>query len=102
MNCVDPSLRVIDRSSGWKFHIKSPALEKFFADAERVPLPPVAGGKRVELPKLCCAGSCGCAGACGCGGDCSGCCESFGKEALEDSPNDSMALAPAGLCCITP
>ncbi len=82
MNCVDPSLRVIDRSSGWKFHIKSPALEKFFADAERVPLPPVAGGKRVELPKLCCAGSCGCAGACGCGGDCSGCCESFGKEAF--------------------
>ncbi|KAH9060801.1 copper fist DNA binding domain-containing protein [Lactarius vividus] len=95
MNCVDQSLRVIDRSSDWKF--QSPVLEKFFADAERVPPPPVAGGRPVELPKLCCAGSCGCAGACGCGGDCNGCCEDFGKEALEDS----MA-PPAGLCCITP
>ncbi|KAH9075741.1 copper fist DNA binding domain-containing protein [Lactarius deliciosus] len=94
MNCVDQSLRVIDRSSDWKF--QSPALEKFFAVAERVPPPPIAGGRPVELPKLCCAGSCGCAGACGCGGDCNGCCEDFGK-ALEDS----MA-APAGLCCITP
>jgi len=104
MNCVDPSLRVIDRSSNWDFHIKSPALEKFFAVAQRVPPPPVAGGKPVELPKLCCAGSCGCAGACGCGGDCSGCCQDFGMEAPE---NDSMALAmapPAGSCCssITP
>ncbi|KAI9460186.1 hypothetical protein BJY52DRAFT_1118201 [Lactarius psammicola] len=100
MNCVDPSLRVMDRSSDWKFHIKSPALEKFFADAERVPLPPVAGGRPVELPKLCCAGSCGCAGACGCGGDCNGCCEYSGKEA-PDPPNESMA-PPAGSCCITP
>ena len=102
MNCVDPSLRVIDRSSDWNLHIKSPALEKFFAAAERVPRPPVAGGKPVELPKLCCAGTCGCAGACGCGGDCNGCCQDFGKEAPE---NDSMALAmapPAGSCCITP
>jgi hypothetical protein len=100
MNCVDPSLWVIDRRSDWNFHIKSPALEKFFAVAQRIPPPPVAGGKRVELPKLCCAGTCGCAGACGCGGDCSGCCQDFGKEAPE---NNSMALAPpAGSCCITP
>jgi hypothetical protein len=102
MNCVDQSLRVIDRTGDWKF--PSPALEKFFAVAERVPPPPVAGGK-VEIPKLCCAGSCGCAGACGCGGDCNGCCEDFGKEAPEDAPDGSIALpmAPsAGSCCITP
>ena len=103
MSCVDQSLRVIDRSGDWSF--QSPALEKFFAVADRVPPPPVAGGKRVEIPKLCCAGSCGCAGACGCGGDCSGCCEGFGKEAPEDSPNESIALPmvpPTGSCCITP
>ena len=101
MNCVDQSLRVIDRSGDWKF--QSPALEKFFAVAERVPPPPVVGGKPVEIPKLCCAGSCGCAGACGCGGDCNGCCEGFGKEAPEDPPGDSIALPmapPAGSCCI--
>jgi hypothetical protein len=103
MSCVDQSLRVIDRSGDWRF--QSPALEKFFAVAERVPPPPVAGGKPVEIPKLCCAGSCGCAGACGCGGDCSGCCEDFGKEAPEDSSNESIArpmAPPAGSCCITP
>ncbi|KAH9994387.1 copper fist DNA binding domain-containing protein [Russula vinacea] len=46
------------------FYMESPVLERFFADAERVPPPPTAGGKPVELPKLCCGGSCGCGGAC--------------------------------------
>jgi hypothetical protein len=101
MNCVDQSLRVIDRNDDWKF----PALEKFFAVAGRVPPPPVAGGKPVEIPKLCCAGSCGCAGACGCGGDCRGCCEDLGKEVPEDPPDDSISLPmapPVASCCIAP
>ena len=104
MNCVDPSLRVIDRSSNYNFPIKSTVLENFFAVAERVPRPPVVGGKPVEIPKLCCAGSCGCAGACGCGGDCNGCCQDLGKDAPEkDSVALAMALAPpARSCCTTP
>ncbi|KAI0252679.1 copper fist DNA binding domain-containing protein [Lactifluus subvellereus] len=56
MNCVDQSLRVIDPSSSSGFHVKSPVLEKFLAEARRVPPPPTPGGKPVELPKLCCGG----------------------------------------------
>ncbi|KAI0307510.1 hypothetical protein B0F90DRAFT_1674318 [Multifurca ochricompacta] len=95
MNCVDQSLRVIDQSSSsWGFYIKSPVLEKFLAYAERIPPPPSVGGKPVELPKLCCGGSCGCAGACGCGGDCNGCCQAIGaKETPKESPNDPIAVA---------
>ena len=76
MNCVDQSLHVIDRGTTDGLRIKSPILEKFFADAKLVPPPPTMGGKPVELPKLCCGGSCNCGGACGCNGDCNGCCES--------------------------
>jgi hypothetical protein len=73
MTCVDPTLDVIDRSGSRGYYLESPVLEKFLAIAQRVPLPPTAGGKPVELPKLCCGGSCACGGACGCSGDCTGC-----------------------------
>ena len=92
MSCVDPTLHVIDRSSGW-FYMDSPVLERFFADAERVPPPPTAGGKPVELPKLCCGGSCGCGGACGCKGDCSGCCQQSVRNGTHnDPPNDLTSV----------
>lgn len=91
MNCVDQSLRVIDRSSSSGFHVKSPVLEKFLADAKRVPPPPTLGGKPVELPKLCCGGSCGCGGACGCDGDCNGCCRDIEREGSKDLPTDAVA-----------
>ncbi|KAI9512295.1 copper fist DNA binding domain-containing protein [Russula earlei] len=90
-NCVDQTLRVIDRSVNSGFHIKSPVLEKFFAVAERVPPPPTAGGKPVELPKLCCGGSCGCGGACGCSGDCSGCSQHV-EDACTHPLNDSISV----------
>ena len=90
MNCVDQSLRVIDRSGSSGFHVKSPVLETFLAEAERVPPPPTPGGKPVELRKLCCGGSCGCGGACGCDGDCDGCCRDNERGA---SPNDAVATA---------
>jgi hypothetical protein len=95
MSCVDSTLHVIDRSSGW-FYMDSPVLERFFADAERVPPPPTAGGKPVELPKLCCGGSCGCGGACGCNGECSGCCrQTEGNGTHIDPPND-LTLVTVG------
>ena len=75
MTCIDPTLDVIDRSGSRGSYLESPVLEKFLAIAQRIPPPPIAGGKPVELPKLCCGGSCGCGGACGCSGDCTGCCQ---------------------------
>jgi hypothetical protein len=93
MSCVDQTLRVIDRSGGG-FHVQSPVLEKFFAHAERVPLPPTRGGKPVELPKLCCGGSCGCGGVCGCGGDCNGQCQHIERNTPhKDARNNSISLA---------
>ena len=74
MTCVDPTLHVIDRSGSRGSYMESPILEKFFAIAQRVPPPPTVGGRPVELPKLCCGGSCVCGGACGCSRDCTGCC----------------------------
>ena len=85
MTCVDPTLHVIDQSDRVSY-IESPVLEKFFAIAQRVPPPPTAGGKPVELPKLCCGGSCACGGACGCSGDCTGCC---GFNEGIGTPNDT-------------
>jgi hypothetical protein len=100
-NCVDPTLHVIDRNSGWGFYMESPVLERFFADAERVPLPPTAGGKPVELPKLCCGGSCGCGGACGCNGDCNGCC----RDGTHNDPQNGLTSVtvepPTESCCHT-
>ncbi|KAI0271604.1 copper fist DNA binding domain-containing protein [Gloeopeniophorella convolvens] len=98
MNCVDQSLREIDQTGGSGLVIQSSVLDKFFADAARIPLPPVLGGKPVEIPKLCCGGSCGCGGACGCGGDCSGCCEEE-KDASEDASTDLIPEAPAVRSC---
>ncbi len=92
MNCVDQSLDVIDRSGTGGFHIKSPVLEEFFAVAKRVPLPPTVGGKPVELPKLCCGGSCGCGGACGCNGNCNGCCQYAESEAPKNPSNDPISV----------
>lgn len=89
MTCVDPTLHVIDRSGSRGSYIESPVLEKFFAIAQRVPPPPTAGGKPVELPKLCCGGSCACGGACGCSEDCTGCCRfNEGNGTLNDPRND--------------
>jgi hypothetical protein len=93
MNCVDPLLDVIDRSANDGFYIKSPALEKFFADAKRVPPPPTVGGKPVELPKLCCGGSCSCGGACGCSGDCNGCCQDVESGTPMNTRNDSVSVS---------
>jgi hypothetical protein len=92
MTCVDSALHVIDRSSGWVY-MESPVLERFFADAERVPPPPTAGGKPVELPKLCCGGSCGCGGACGCNGDCNGCCRDSERNGTR---SDDLTSATSG------
>ncbi|KAH9964529.1 hypothetical protein BC827DRAFT_939382 [Russula dissimulans] len=90
-SCIDQTLHVIDRSGSGGFHIQSPVLERFFADAKRVPPPPTLGGKPVELPKLCCGGSCNCGGACGCGSDCGGCCQDTeSNETHEDSRSDSI------------
>ncbi len=97
MTCVDPTLHVIDRSGTWSSFMESPVLEKFLAVAQRVPPPPTAGGKPVELPKLCCGGSCGCGGACGCSGDCNGCCRFDEKNGTHnDSRNDltSVTVGP--------
>jgi hypothetical protein len=89
MTCVDPTLHVIDRSGSRGSFMESPVLEKFLAIARRIPPPPTAGGKPVDLPKLCCGGSCACAGVCGCGGDCTGCCQlDEGNETHNDSRND--------------
>jgi len=93
MNCVDPSLDVIDRSTNGGFYIKSPVLEKFFADAKRVPPPPTVGGKPVELPKLCCGGSCNCGGACGCSGDCNGCCQYAESGTPRNTRNDPVSVS---------
>lgn len=105
MNCVDQTLHAIDRSSSWVSHMKSPVLEKFFADAKRVPPPPTVRGKPVELPKLCCGGSCNCGGACGCGGDCDGCCQDTEKnETHEDPRSESISAtveSPIKSCCDT-
>jgi hypothetical protein len=94
MTCVDSALHVIDRSSGWGFYMESPVLERFFADAERVPPPPTAGGKPVELPKLCCGGSCGCGGACGCNGDCNGCCRDIERNGTHNDDLTSVTVGP--------
>ena len=91
MNCVDQSLHVIDQGATSALHIKSPVLEKFLAAAKLVPPPPTMGGKPVELPKLCCGGSCNCGGACGCSGDCNGCCES---ETPDNNRNDPTLSPP--------
>jgi hypothetical protein len=90
--CVDPTLHVIDQSSRSSF-MESPISKKFLAVAERMPPPPIAGGKPVELPKLCCGGSCGCGGACGYSGDCNGCCRfNEGYEIHHDIRNDSTSV----------
>lgn len=94
--CVDPTLHVIDQNSGWGFYMESPVLERFFADAERVPPPPTAGGKPVELPKLCCGGSCGCGGACGCNGDCNGCCRDSERDGTHNNPQNDLTLVTVG------
>jgi hypothetical protein len=95
MNCVDQSLHVLDRSSSSGFHLKSPVLERFLAEAAQVPPPPTFGGQTVELRKLCCGGSCGCGGACGCNGDCNGCCQDSEKETPNELPNDAVAATAA-------
>ncbi|KAF8499104.1 copper fist DNA binding domain-containing protein [Russula emetica] len=93
MSCVDQTLHVIDRSGSRDSYLESPVLEKFLAIAQRVPPPPTAGGKHVELPKLCCGGSCGCGGACGCSGDCTGCCRFNDGNGTHDDPrNDSTSV----------
>jgi hypothetical protein len=97
MSCVDPTLRVIDQNDSRGSYLESPVLEKFLAIAQRVPPPPTAGGKPVELPKLCCGGSCACGGACGCSGDCTGCCRfSEGNGTHNDPWNDltSVTVGP--------
>jgi len=92
MTCADPTPHVIDQSSRSSF-MKSPVSKKFLAVAERIPPPPIAGGKPVELPKLCCGGSCGCGGACGCSGDCNGCCQfNEGNEIHHDIRKDSTSV----------
>ena len=93
VTCVDPMLHAIDRSGSRDYYMESPVLEKFFAIAQRVPPPPTAGGKPVELPKLCCGGSCACGGACGCSGDCTGCCRfNEGNGTHNDQQNDSTSV----------
>ena len=95
MTCVDPTLHVIDRSGSRGSYVESPVLEKFFAIAQRVPLPPTAGGQRVELSKLCCGGSCACGGSCGCSGDCTGCCR-FNEENRTHDPRNDLTSVTAG------
>jgi hypothetical protein len=99
MNCIDQSLHVIDQSGNSGFHVKSPVLERFLAEAERVPPPPTPGGKPVELPKL----SCSCKGVCGCNGDYNSCCRDIEEEASEDPLNDAVAATTAPAmksCCL--
>ncbi|VDC02023.1 unnamed protein product [Peniophora sp. CBMAI 1063] len=83
-NCVDPSTGVLPgeaADAGESSVARSAIFEKFFKNAALLPPPPILGGRPVEIPKLCCGGSCGCGGECGCGSACGGCCaEKEGKE----------------------
>lgn len=100
MTCVDPTLHVIDRNGSRGSYMESPVLEKFLAIAQRIPPPPIAGGKPVELPKLCCGGSCACGGACGCSGDCTGCCRFNEGNGTHNEPrNDLTPVTVRPQCC---
>ena len=96
MTCVDPTLHVIDQSDSRDSYLESPVLEKFLAIAQRVPPPPIAGGKPVELPKLCCGGSCACGGACGCSRDCTGCCEFNEGNGTHNDPWNVLTSVTVG------
>ena len=96
MTCVDPTLHVIDQSDSSGSYLESPVLEKFLAIAQRVPPPPTAGGKPVELPKLCCGGSCACGGACGCSGDCTGCCRFNDRNGTHNDPWNELTSVTVG------
>ncbi|KZV74752.1 copper-fist-domain-containing protein [Peniophora sp. CONT] len=101
-NCVDPSTGVLPgdaASAGESSVSRSAVFEKmFFKHAALLPPPPIPGGRPVELPKLCCGGSCGCGGECGCGSACGGCCAEKEDEEVESfSPPPPVTVKKS--CC---
>ncbi|KAI0063157.1 hypothetical protein BV25DRAFT_1915481 [Artomyces pyxidatus] len=114
-NCVDETVREVDLSTVGFRMMKSTAhlhahagegsssgLDHFFAQAARIPAPPVVGGAPVDLPKLCCGGSCGCGRTCACGGACNGCCVDGEGEAESEEPGvqtTEETVEKAGCCC---
>ena len=108
-NCVDEDVMALDLSKvsfglGAERASASAArgavlgqtvLDRFFAQAARIPLP----GADVELPKLCCGGACACGGACGCGGSCQGCCEDENDDEESQAAARERVEAAATGCC---
>jgi len=77
----------------------SQAMERFFAQAARLPLPPVHGGVPVALPKLCCGGSCRCGRSCGCSRTCGGCCDDTDRMEEDSERVDDASCPEVAPCC---